>query len=248
MPVLSGSALRFTICDIANCAIQKVENRTTDLVRAQEWVRDALLEITSNPDFRDEFDELETMGPVFNLTIGQQEYSFDNLFPTGDLIVATLDLLLWQDPPLNTLRKKLREANYQEIDKVLLSSNLALPSSWYRFGNDFGVYPLPDQAYQVRARIYYQHPINDNDLCNTVILLPRDWLEVLCYAAAERGFIELLEYEKAAQIHTLLHGDPKEPRRPGLFYGRKKRRERENWRESAALRPVIRSYNWGRGR
>lgn len=248
MPVLSGSALRFTICDVADCVIKKVENRTTDADRAYVWIRDALLEITSNPQLRDEFDELEAMGPIFNLTVGQQEYSFDNLWPTGDLIVAALDILLWQDPPLNTLRKKLRECNYQEIDKILLSSSLSLPSAWYRFGNDFGVYPLPDKTYQVQARIYYQHPINDNVLCDTVVLLPRDWLEILCYAAAERGFIELLEYEKAKEIHMLLHGDPKDPTRPGLFYGRKKRRERENWRQEAALRPVIRSYGWGRGR
>jgi hypothetical protein len=102
-------------------------------------------------------------------------------------------------------------------------------------------------AYRVQARIYKMHPINDAALNQTQILINRDWNEVLIWAAVKRGFMELLEYEKAAAVQKLLYGDPKHPERPGLLNGRKKRREKEQWRMQAALRPIVRSYGRGSG-
>jgi len=246
MPVLVGSVLQFSIGDLGPEVIFKVENRTTDLSRAYVWLRDALLEITANPDYRDEFAELEELGPAFLLTgsttpsLSVQEYAEGNIIPTGDVNLATLDILIWTDPPFNTKRQKLDPSHYQEADKSVVT--VAQPISWYRFGNSIGFYPSPDKNYQVQARILRMHPIADNALQTTSILIPRDWNEVLVLAAAERGFIELNEYEKAAALHKLLHGDPKYPEKPGLINGRKKKRAREAWRTSQGLRPVVPTY------
>jgi hypothetical protein len=230
-----------TIGSLADDVIIKVENRTSDVARARIWLRDAILEVSGNTEFRDDFDELEVLGPTFNLTIGAQEYAFPvQLVPVGDFNLATLDIMLWIDPPTNLLRRKLRNTSYQEADKFQILN--ATPNSWYRFGNTVGFIPVPDKTYQVQARLLRQHPINDSALEITQILLPRDWNEILCWSAAERGFAELLEYEKAAAIHAMLHGDPKYPERPGLIAGRKKRREREDWRQEKALRPIVRRY------
>jgi hypothetical protein len=90
-----------------------------------------------------------------------------------------------------------------------------------------------------------EHPIDDDNLPTTQILLPREWNEVLIYSAVMRGYTELLQYEKAQQIRVFLQGDPKFPGKSGLVEAIKKRRKREAWRQEQPLRPVIRGYSWG---
>lgn len=246
MPVLGpGGVQQFLISDLANEVIVKVENRLQDVSRAYIWLRDAILDIASNPDYRDDFAELEVNGPPFNLSPGVQEYDEFNIVQAGDICDATLDIFLWSDPPTNKLRRKLDFTSFQDADTATNISP-GLPTQWYRFGGAIGFVLKPNLAYQVQSRVLRQHPINDTEPQLTPILLPRDWHMILVHAAAEIGFIELLEYEKAAQIHQLLHGDPLHPEKPGLIYGRKKKRKRENWRTQGALRPVVRGYGYGR--
>lgn len=258
MPVLSpsGIGLQFFISDLDNEVILRCENKTTDLARADIWLRDALIEITSSPDFRNEFDQLEILGPKYNLQGGSfladfgsasggvQEYPFSNIVPPSDYNIATLDILIWQDPPNNTIRRQLRQSHYQKADNF--QPTFSLPTEWYRFADTFGVTPVPNLNYQVQARILRAHPINDNAPAQTLLLIPREWNEILVWAAVERGFMEYLEYEKAASVHTLLYGDPKHPDRPGLIEGRKKRREMEAFRTEQPLRPVYRAIGYGK--
>ena len=245
MPVLSPitGAVQFQISDLDNEVILRCENRVSDLARADIWLRDALLEIAGNPDFRNEFDQLERLGPQFVLTAKTQEYDESNIVPVGDVNIGTLDIMIWQDPGTNKVRRKLEHSHYQKADNF--QPTFSLPTEWYRFGSSIGFTPIPDKNYQIQARILRMHPINDNQLNQTAILLPRDWNEILIWAAVERGFMELLEYEKATKVHMLLHGDPSHPNRLGLIEGRKKRREQEAWRTEEALRPVIRRMTWG---
>ncbi|MGC1580368.1 MAG: hypothetical protein WA766_02730, partial [Candidatus Acidiferrales bacterium] len=209
--------------------------------------RDSLLEITADTDLRDEFDELEEWGPQFNLTGGSttppavQEYPFANLVPTGDYNISTLDVLLWTDYPTNTNRIRLVNTSYQDADRT--TTFTGQPVKWYRFTDTIGFSPTPNLNYLVQARIYKQHPINDANLNATVILINRDWNEVLIWAAVQRGFMELKQYQTAAGINTLLHGDPRYPGAPGLINARKKRRTKENWRESKSLKPRYRPYS-----
>lgn len=243
MPTLLPSGLlQFTILDLESEVIIKTENRTRDTARADVWLRDSLIEISSNPDWRSEFVELEIPAVPVNLTANVQEYAETFILPNIDL-AAALDIMLWTDPPTNGNRIRLDNRDYQYADRV--SQFPGQPTYWYRFGGSIGFVAVPDRAYQVLARAYINHPINDNVLNQTAILLPRDWNEILIYAAVERGFIELLEYEKAAKVHNLLYGDPKEPGRPGLVNGRKKKREKERWRSSSSLNVKVRPY--GRG-
>lgn len=240
----------FTIQQLENEVLLRVENRTTDTARADVWLRDALLEITADPDFRSEFDELEEYGPVFNLTGGQigttvQEYPFSNIVPPGDYNIATLDILLWTDPPTNQARIRLENTSYQEAD--LITPFPGQPVKWYRFADTCGFVPTPDKNYKIQARIYKMHPINQAQLNQTTILIGNDWNEIIIWAAVKRGFMELLEFEKAAAVQKLLFGDPKYPGRPGILNGRKKRREKEQWRQQASLRPIVRSYGRGSG-
>lgn len=246
MVVLSPTGIQFLISDLASEVIFKTENRVSDTTRAYIWLRDALLEIAGNSDYRDEFVELEEFGPQFNLTGGTnpttsvQEYAETNLIPAGDINMSTLDILIWRDPPGNLTRQKLIPSHYQEADKSVVITST--PTSWYRFGGSIGFYPSPDKNYQVQARVLRQHPIADAGVQSTQILLPREWNEILVMAAVEKGFIELGEYEKASAVHTLLYGDPKYPDKPGMINGRKKKRGREAWRTTGRLQPVVGTY------
>lgn len=233
------------ISDLGPEVVLRLQNRTDKLTRTYIWLRDAILDIAGNQDYRDEFVELEVLGPTFNLTgsttpsLSVQEYAETNLIPGGEIMDATLDILLWRDPPTNSVRQKLNPSTYQESDKSVVT--VAPPTSWYRFGGNIGFYPSPDQNYQVQARVLQQHPIA-NPVQNTTILLPLDWNEILVWAAVERGYMELLQFEKAQGIHTMLFGDPVHPEKPGLIAGRKKKRAREQWRTTIGLRPIVGDY------
>jgi hypothetical protein len=249
MTIVQANQTIFLISDLVTEVILRLENRTTDTARAAIWLRDALLEISGNTDYRDDFDALEILGPVFNLTIGQQEYSFVNIVPIQSLPyqsgfnLATLDVFLWTDYPTNAIRRKLNMTSYQDADKY--QSAQSIPTEWYRFGDTIGLSPTPNQPYQIQARILQRHPINDDQLEQTQILLPREWNEILIWAAVMRGFAELLQFEKSSEIRTLLQGDPKFPGKPGLIESVKKRRKREGWRQESSLRHIISGYGWG---
>jgi hypothetical protein len=244
MPILGPSGvLQFYIGDLTSEVLLRCENRTNDTNRAAIWIRDSLLEISGSPDYRDDFVELEELGPVFNLTARVQEYAENLLAPTGDIVSVVDDILIWVDYPANTVRRKLDTSHYQKTDRF--TPTYSIPSEWYRHSTNIGFNPLPDKPYQVQWRMVKQHPINDNVLTQTVILLPRDWNEVLVWTAVYRGFTELMEYEKAAKIYQLLHGDPKDTSQPGLFYSVKRKRRKEAWRMESRLTYVRRTSMWG---
>lgn len=242
MPIIGSPITPVTIATLTNEVIAKTENRESDRLRVETWVRDALIEIAANPGYRNEFDELEVTGPLYTLTTGQQEYNGDLFINTDDVNLAFLDFFIWLDPPTNSNRRQLIQKHYQHIDRWRPAQSN--PIDWYRFENMIGFNPMPKTTFQVQARYYRLHPIDDSCLNATVILLPRDWHEIIVWAAAERGYMELLEYEKAATIHALLFGDPTKPTRPGMIAGRLKRREREDWRRDRSLAPVKRPYTY----
>ena len=139
-----------------------------------------------------------------------------------------MDFLIWIDYPTNQQRCQLVPTQFQEADKY--QSFPSLPVEWYRFGSTIGFEPTPNQNYQVQARIQRKHPILDwfnqfNQLSQTPILLQNEWFKVLEWAAAMRGFAELLEFEKVNSIKQLLWGDPAHPNdNPGLIASVKTKR------------------------
>lgn len=237
--------------------ILKVENRTSETANADRWIRDALIELSGNPDLRDSFSELEILGPQFNLTGGDittsiAEYAESNFVPAGppaDYNIKTLDFLIWVDYPTNQQRRQLNPSHFQATDRY--QSNPSLPVEWYRFGNSIGFEPTPNQNYQVQARLMRRHPIidywNANGLLNTTpILMPAEWYEIIEWTAAMRGFMELLEFEKATSIRTLLWGDPDKPTDfPGLIASVKTKRRGEAWLKEQPLRVRKQGYTWG---
>jgi hypothetical protein len=248
------SSSPITFANLEAEIVLKLENRVTESTNINRWLRDSVIEISGNPDYRDSFPELEVIGPAFNLTGGPQgtavqEYAESNFLNSGDYNIKTLDFFIWVDYPTNKIRRQLNPTNYQDSDKFL--SSPSLPTEWYRFGLAIGFNPPPNQNYQVQARVQRRHPIIDyfntqNLLGTTVLLLPNEWIEVLEWCAAMRGFMELLNYERANEIKTLLYGDPAHPNdNPGLIASVKTKRRNEAWMQQQPLRPVVKGSCWG---
>jgi hypothetical protein len=228
-----------TIGDLGSEVVKKVENRTSDLTRTYQWVKEALWELSSSGELRDEFDELEVLGAPFVLTPGVREYDFSNLALPNDYNDGTLDIRLWRDPPTNSIFFRLNSMSFQQADNYY---NKGMPSAWYRFADMFGFDMIPEASYQVQARYQRQHPIS-NPIESTTVLLPNDWLDVTVLVAAHKGFIELNEYEKAEALHTILFGDPRGNGKIGVIQRRKKRFEREAWRKEQPLRVMVPRYS-----
>lgn len=256
MPVLAPAGnTSVLISNLVPETVLKLENRTSEINNVARWLRDAIVEISGNPDLRDSFPELEIYGAITNLTGGSintsiQEYPEAQFIElSSDFNIKTLDFLIWIDYPTNQQRRQLVPTQFQEADKY--QSFPSLPNEWYRFGNTIGFEPTPNQNYQVQARIQRRHPILDwfnqfNQLSQTPVLLQAEWYEVLEWAAAMRGFAELLEFEKMNSIKQLLWGDPAHPNdNPGLIASVKTKRRQESWLVQQPLRPVIKSSCWG---
>jgi hypothetical protein len=232
-----------TIADIAALVIYDVENRTQDLAKAYKWVKDSINEITSCQEVREEFPELEVLGPLYNLTTGVAEYAEANIMPVGALNMATLNVRLWMDYPVNTRWRKLEWTSYQDADRYQ-SGQGATSSKAYRFGGNIGFSPPPDKPYQIQARVLKYHPWAA-PLEDTVILLSQDWEYIIQQLADAIGFAGLEQYEKSTAIRQMLYGDPRHPENPGIIYGRTNRRKKENFRQEVSLRPVVRPYSHG---
>jgi len=237
-----GPSGQFTIGDSAGEVILKLENRTTDLARAYQWFAEGILEITSDGELREEFDQLEVLGPMFILTPGVRELPFSNFVNSPDYNDGTLNMRIWTDPPMNTTSLRLRFISYQEGDNY--SNNRGRPTAWYRFADLVGFDMIPDTGYAVQMRYQRQYPFSD-PIESTPWILPLDWFDVAVLIAVQRGFIELNEYEKSEAVYKLLHGDPKDPTRIGLINRRKKRFQREAWRQETGLRPWVGTYSRG---
>jgi hypothetical protein len=228
-----------TIASLSPEVIIKTENRTTDVTRSYQWLADAVTELTSSSELRDEFDQLEQLGVQYNLQAKVREYPFSTLLLPNDYNDGTLDIRLWIDYPTNQKYIRLDSISYQEADNY--SNNPGRPAAWYRFADVYGFDLIPDNPYQIQARYLIMHPLA-TPIQNTAILTPRDWNDVLILMASRIGFIELNQYEKSQAIYRELHGDPRDPSKPGLIYKRKKRYQREAWRKEKALRVHVGRY------
>lgn len=252
-PQLGG----FNIQMLEPDTLKKLENdqsaaRMEDIDR---WIRDSILEITGNPDYRDSFPELEVTGPLFNLQgssnirFSVAEYPEASIVPSGDVLIKTLDILLWIDFPYNTRWIQLDPTHFQDTDRT--SSVVSQPTQWYRFGYNIGFEPSPNRNYQVQARLQRRHPILDyfnslGVLNQTPILMPAEWLNVIEWAAAMQGYMELLNFERAQEIRTMLWGDPAHPNdNPGLIASVKTKRRQEAWLKTQPLRPIVKASVWG---
>lgn len=115
------------------------------------------------------------------------------------------------------------------------------PSIYCPFNKKILVRPVPDQTYQFKWD-YWQLPQFADPITDTEILTPQDWNDILQYIATMFGHMSLMERDKAAELHTLLYGDPKNQENPGIIKERLLIHAAENYDSEYAIKAKVRRY------
>lgn len=221
--------------------------RTDLATKAKTWLKDAYLELSMVYPFEELQD---TQTSVVDLTKGE----FLS-YPTASGNVRGIVIIELWDTLGTTFKWVLKRSNIRKLANFPATPT-GPPSLYAPFGvvkNGDGTIknytvvlrPTPDVAYTIKWRLWMK-PTIATPVENTVILLPDDWLEILDYAAAMRGFAVLNTQDKAMGIMQLLHGseDPRTGRRiPGLIAQRIRKQQAESVDEDYATDPMIRPYS-----
>ncbi len=180
--------------------------------RVDVWLRDAYLELA----FAYPFDELLTTVDV-STVVGTAIYNY----PAGVRAIRSLALLNTTTNQATPLDRK----NIREIDtyNTTTQSVPQIYATWVVQGPPFVRHivlrGVPNLVYTIRWRAWLA-PVINATVSLTSLQMPDDWLEILDYSAAIRGFTELLEPDKATAIFNLIHGytDPRTGKyQPGLI-------------------------------
>jgi len=268
MPTAPATAT-VTINSLINKVKANLQNRSdvaetasNPEMRPSAWLRDSLREISANWPF----EELRVTGPVQTIGVGMGWQGSNYAYPVSQFLNPGDDVTLTEDPviflasqqavgtgmmPVQTLNTTVAGnlvgygMNYLTPKAIqpLLFIPGGVPFKYTRYGAQFWFGPQPGQPYNVYLPYQVRHPFNP-DLQSTPIRLPQDWLDILSYAAAERGAINLRWNDQANFLHTILYGDPKsvnpvtgEYGRPGLIAAKILQQERDHMRSEIQVIP-----------
>ena len=210
----------------------KLGNRTDIDTKIEEWYRDAYLEIA----YGYPFEELEE---TVHDTMVKDIDAYDYPDEARGIKVITIEF--------DTGERRLRRRHIRNIERYQSTLAPGQPALYAPFGNQIIVRPVPSASFNFRWRIWKKPTIEDT-LADTLLEVPDDWLEILDYAATIRGHTDLLERDKAGELHAILHGgsytnsDGTVRRFPGIIKQRLLRRQAEHVDSEYAIRPLIRRY------
>jgi len=215
------------------------ETQPNPEMRPSAWIRDSLKEITANYPF----EELKTTGPLVTIGPGlgykgsNYAYLVSYFLNPGDDVTLTEDPVIFLNTqqavtsgtPVvnvtgNTVGYSMDFLTIKAIQPLLFIPG-GVPFKYTRNGNQFWFGSQPGQNYNVYLPYQVRHPFNP-DLVTTPIRVPSEWLDIVAYAAAERGAVALRWNDQASYLHNLLYGDPDSQLkdgtlgRPGLIAGR----------------------------
>lgn len=202
-------------------------NRTDIDDQIIQWAGDAYLELGSSIPF-DELEETEED----QFVVDQSDYEY----PDNARAVKALTAFI-NDAPYPLMKKDIR------VVSRYMTSTPGVPAIWAPYNSVIIVRPVPQDTYDFEWR-YWIKPVLETDIEDTELLLPEDWLEVVDYMAAYRGFISLGEAEKAQSTGVLLHGDPRQGGRIGLIKAKLLRKAAESEVSDFAFVPRVRPYGW----
>lgn len=219
------------------------ENQTNPDMRPSAWLRDSLREITaSNP-----FEELRQPNPP-NVIIGpglgaggsNYKYPVSQFVLPGDDVTLMEDPVIFLDPPRNSVPHPMDYLTPKAIAPYFVVNGI--PYNYTRFGTQFWFGVQPQQNYTVFIPYQIRHTFIDSNLPASAVGVPPDWFDIIAYAAAERGAIALRWNEQAVFLHTMLHGDPKNPTNVGLIKEKLTQQERDRRLSTISVTPVVMRY------
>jgi hypothetical protein len=214
------------------------ETVTNPEMRPSAWIRDALREITANYPF----EELRVTGPLVTIGPGLGWQGSNYMYQVSLFLNPGDDMTLSEDPVIfltpgqalsvgalvgttsNLVGYNMDYLSPKAIQPLLFIPG-GIPFKFTRYGNMFWFGTQPGSNFNVYLPYQVRHPFTDS-LPNSPIKVPADWFDIVAYAAAERGAINLRWNDQATYIHNILYGDPKyqmsggEQGRPGLIAGK----------------------------
>lgn len=207
-------------------------NRSDLAARISQWLAYAYIDLgMSYP-----FEELEdTVDDMFLPTIDVYDY------PVTARAIKTLSMTIGTDSQQPIKRKDIKV-----IRRYSTASQSGPPSIYGTRAKQILVRPVPGQAYPFKWDIWSLPAVDQTDTSTinaSAVLLPLDWIEIMQYMATLRGHIALLERDKAAEIHTLLYGDPKDQDQPGLIKTKLLIHSAESYDSDYAIRPKNKAYS-----
>lgn len=243
-----------TVGSLVPSVVQKFGNRqdlnsTADGSPAVVAILESVAELTETY----EFEELKYRSPIFQLTLGQSEYSIPSLI-SGNPISATdltkmFTITFWFEGQVNAIRN----LKYRRYPTVVMyafglggSSNIDTPPIyWSRYNNNISLAPAPDQAYYAFVMLQLRHPNPTSDQAEQLIYMPDSWRDIVAYSAAMRLAANEGAFDYRNNIYALLHGDAK-TQQPGLIMGRVPQMERDEMMNERQLSVQVNRYGYGR--
>jgi hypothetical protein len=226
------------------------ETNSNPEMRPSAWLRDALLEVTEN----NTFEELRQPNPP-NVTIGpgkgvngsSYKYLVSSFLNGGEDVTLMEDPVIFLDPPGNTVSYPMDYLTPKAI-APLLNIPGGIPFKYSRFGNQFWFGTQPGTNFTVYLPYQTRHPFNQENLLVSPVYVPQSWLDIIAYAAAERGAVVNRWNEQASYLHKLIYGDPASMlrdgtlARPGLIAARVLQQERDRRISTVQVTPSVQRY------
>jgi hypothetical protein len=250
MPLPASSSL--TIQDLIPKVQAALQNRpdvnesdSNPEMRPSAWIRDTLREITAKYPFS----ELQIVGPLQTIGPGLGFQGSNYMYPVSMFLKSGDDMTLSEDPVIflttaqalsvglvaTTTNVSAYSMDYltPKAIQTLLFQPGGVPYKYTRYADMFWFGSQPGQNYNVYLPYQVRHPFIDGNLPASPIRISTDWLDIVAYAAAERGAITKRWNDQATFLHNTLYGDPDFQMsggvegRPGLIAGRTLQSERD---------------------
>lgn len=229
------------VSDLVPGVIAKLANRTDLATKAPKWIKESVLELTASYPF----EELRIKGPTsVPFVVGQCEYPIGTWTNSDDVFT---EIVLWYIVLSGTTGPGyiLKYRTPPVVEPMTQISGI--PRYWTRVGNSIVVGFNPDRPYTTWMRYQKEHPFSDQ-LTADDIKMPKDWQDIIEYAAAERGAINERMLDYATRYHQILFGDPEfeltsgGKGRPGLIFRRLSQRERDMSNNERQIIPYVARY------
>ena len=242
------------------------EGQTNTQMNPSSWIQSALMEITANYPF----EELRTVGPLATIGPGlgvggsNYMYAITTFLNINSGTGLPDDYTLMEDPVIFlTTAQALSVGLVGTVSGVsaygmdylspkaiqpIIFIGGGIPFKYTRYGPNFWFGTQPGSNFNVYLPYQIRHPFNSSNLPNSPVFVPPDWIDIICYAAAERGAVNLRWNDQATFIHQILYGDPDYQRtggkqgRPGLIAAKLFQPERDKRLSPVMVMPFAQRY------
>lgn len=220
------------IGDLVTTVAKLLGGRTDLDAEISTWLANGYQDLTSTVPF-----ETLELTQINQTVQGQDSYSY----PGDARAIKALTITVSNQP------RRMYKKNIDVIDRYQVGAP-AVPIVWAPFANQIVMRPFPNDTYPFIVRYWQTVQIDTTDASTinpTTLLIPNDWVEIVSYEAQMRGYMDLQEPDKAAQIRTLLYGQG-DPRKPGLIKQRLTQIQSESMNANYGIRPRVQRLTWVR--